>query len=151
MSEAQSASMKPCKMKHHDSRDLVLRDDIMQKAKQLAEMLATTDEVVTYQKAEKLVQENDRIQQLISAIKKKQKEIVAFEQFENQQMVNKIENEIQELQDELDSIPLVQQFQQTQSDINYMLQLIISVIRDTLSEKIAVETGATAPPTSCSE
>ncbi|MMZ64480.1 hypothetical protein D1872_268160 [compost metagenome] len=130
-----------CGVPKYDSRDLVIREDIMSKAKELAELIGTSEEVVQFQKAEKLIQNHERIQTLISAIKKKQKEIVAFESFQNKSMVEKIEREIDELQDELDGIPLVTEFQQSQSDINYLLQLVISVIRDTVSDKVNVETG----------
>lgn len=136
-------------MKVHHTVDLVVREDILSKTKELAQLLTTSDEVLTYQKAEKLINDNERVQTLISAIKKKQKEVVAFESFENEVMVKKIEAEMNELQDELDSIPLVQQFQQTQTDINYLLQLIISVIKDTISEKINVESGKNEPVGGC--
>jgi cell fate (sporulation/competence/biofilm development) regulator YmcA (YheA/YmcA/DUF963 family) len=136
-------------MKFYNSKDLVVRDDIMAKAKELAALLTTSEEVMTYQQAEKNIQENERIQMLIAAIKKKQKEIVGFEYFKNEQMVAKIEAEIEALQDELDGIPIVQQFQQTQTDINYLLQLVVDVLKDTLSEKIQVEAGTEVPPTKC--
>lgn len=126
-------------MKEYYVRDLIVREDIMDRAKELAAMIASTDEVKMYQQAEKRIQEHEKIQQLIRLIKKKQKEVVAFESFENEQMVKKIEGEIKELQEELDAIPLVQQFQQTQSDINYMLQMILNVIRDSLSELISLD------------
>lgn len=138
-----------CAMKHYDSTELVVRKDILAKTKELAELLVTSDEVITYQKAEKQIDQNTKVQQLISAIKKKQKEIVAFESFKNDSMVKKIEAEMNELQDELDGIPIVQQFQQTQTDINYLLQLVVSVVKDTISDKINVESGTNAPPTSC--
>jgi len=115
----------------------------------LAEMLGTSEEVKQFQQAESKIRDHERIQQLIATIKKKQKEIVAFESFKNAEMVSKIEQEIEDLQDELDSIPLVTEFQQSQSDINYLLQLVISVIRDTVSEKVNVEAGTDSPPTSC--
>ncbi|SDE65141.1 Cell fate regulator YmcA, YheA/YmcA/DUF963 family (controls sporulation, competence, biofilm development) [Fontibacillus panacisegetis] len=130
-----------CGIPKYDSRDLVIREDIIKKAKELAELIGTSEEVVQFQKAEKLIKNHERIQALISAIKKKQKEIVAFESFQNKNMVDKIEREIDELQDELDGIPLVTEFQQSQSDINYLLQLVVSVIRDTVSDKVNVETG----------
>lgn len=138
-------------MEHYDIKDVIVRDDILAKANELAELLSTSEEVRIYQKAEKLVDENKKIQSLISQIKKKQKEVVAFESFQNADMVKKIEAEQQALQDELDSIPIVEQFKQTQSDINYMLQLVISIIKDSLTEKIQVETGSSAPPSSCSD
>jgi cell fate (sporulation/competence/biofilm development) regulator YmcA (YheA/YmcA/DUF963 family) len=139
-----------CSIKKYDSRDLVVREDIMNKAKELAALISTSDEVHIFKHAETLVDQNERVQTLISAIKKKQKEVVAFETtFKNSDMVQKIESEMQELQDELDGIPIVQQFQQTQHDINYLLQLVISIVKESLSEKINVEAGTSAPPTSC--
>ncbi|AZK49117.1 RicAFT regulatory complex protein RicA family protein [Paenibacillus lentus] len=140
--------MTDCGIPKFNSRDLVIREDIMEKAKELAELIGTSDEVQHFQKAERLIQKHERVQTLISAIKKKQKEIVAFESFKNQAMVDKIEREIDELQDELDEIPVVTEFQQSQSDINYLLQLVISVIRDTVSEKVNVESGSDPAPTS---
>ncbi|WP_434753019.1 RicAFT regulatory complex protein RicA family protein [Paenibacillus amylolyticus] len=136
-------------MPTYDTRNLIIRDDIMGKAKELADMLGTSEEVKQFQQAEAKIRDHERIQQLITTIKKKQKEIVAFESFNNSAMVSKIEQEIDDLQNELDSIPLVTEFQQSQSDINYLLQLVISVIRDTVSDKVNVEAGTDSPPTSC--
>lgn len=122
----------------------------MAKAKELAALLSTSNEVQFFQKAEKQIANNDHIQTLIGAIKKKQKEIVAFESFQNQKMVDKIEKEIEDLQDELDAIPIVSEFKQSQEDINYLLQLVMTVIRDTISETITVEQGKVTSST-CSD
>ena len=138
-------------MEHYTNTEMIVREDILAKAKELAELLTTSNEVQFYQKAEQQIAANDRIQQLIAAIKKKQKEIVAFEKFQNAKMVEKIEQEIEGLQDELDSIPIVEEFKQTQEDINYLLQLVMGIIRDTISDKINVEAGAASSPSSCSE
>ncbi|MCS7461810.1 YlbF family regulator [Paenibacillus doosanensis] len=127
-------------MECYTNTEMIVREDILEKAKELAELISTSNEVQFFQQAEKQIASNDQIQVLISAIKKKQKEIVAFESFENKKMVEKIEKEIDELQDQLDNIPIVNEFRQSQEDINYLLQLIMTVIRDTVSEKITVET-----------
>lgn len=143
-------SEQPQAMKLVHVRDLYVRGDILKKAQELADVIAASEEVAVYRKAEKQIQENERVQSLIKLIKKKQKELVAFQNtFKNEQMVAKIEKEIEELQDELDSIPIVGQFQQTQSDINYLLQMVVSVIRDSVSEKINVETGNASAPSRC--
>ncbi|MBO2944156.1 RicAFT regulatory complex protein RicA family protein [Paenibacillus sp. F411] len=136
-------------MASFDSRDLVIREDIMKKTKELAELISTSEEVKMFQQAEEKIRSHEHVQKLIQTIKKKQKEIVAFETFQNQDMVTKIEREIDELQDEIDAIPVVSEFQQSQSDINYLLQLVMSVIHDTVSQKVNVETGKEAPPSSC--
>lgn len=133
-----------CGIPKFDSRDLVIRADIMAKAKELAEMIYTSDEVQHYRRAEAQIKRNEKVQSIIAQIKKKQKEIVAFERFENPAMVKKIEAEIEALQDELDRIPIVADFKQYQSDINYLLQLVVSVIRDTIAQKLDVE-GAPEP------
>lgn len=136
-------------MATYNSRDLVIREDILAKAGELAELISTSEEVQMFKQAEEKIQNHERVQGLIKTIKKKQKEIVAFETFQNKDMVAKIEREIEELQEEIDGIPLVMEFQQSQSDINYLLQLVVSVIHDTVSEKVNVETGKDTPPSSC--
>ncbi len=140
-----------CGMPSFNTRDLLVREDIMEKAKQLADMICTTEEVKQYQQAEKQIQNHTHIQEVIAKLKKKQKEIVAFQSFKNDQMVEKIEGEINELQDELDNVPLVVEFQQSQSDVNYLLQLVMSVVRDTVSERINVEAGKESDPDTCSD
>lgn len=145
-----------CANPHHDMEsysktDVIVSDDIMAKANELAQLISTTDEVLMYQKAEKQVSSNSEIQDLIKLIKKRQKEVVAFERFQNQKMIDKINGELEELQDKLDDYPIVAQFKQTQEDINYLLQLVVGVIRDTVSEKIQVEEGSAEPASSCSE
>ncbi|MEX2462308.1 MAG: YlbF family regulator [Paenibacillaceae bacterium] len=130
---------KKCTMEHYNSTELIVRDDIMAKALELADLITTSSEVEFYQKSEKQINTNEHVQGLINMIKKKQKEIVAFESFRNQKMVDKIEAEIVVLQDELDQIPIVSEFQQSQSDINYLLQLVMGVVRDTVAQKIDIE------------
>ncbi|SMF82050.1 Cell fate regulator YmcA, YheA/YmcA/DUF963 family (controls sporulation, competence, biofilm development) [Paenibacillus uliginis N3/975] len=132
-----------------NTRELIIREDIMAKAEELAGLISTSEEVKMFQQAEEKIRNHERVQELIKTIKKKQKEIVAFETFKNNDMVAKIEREIEELQDEIDGIPLVVEFQQSQSDINYLLQLVVSVIHDTVSQKVNVETGKDTPPSSC--
>ncbi|MFC5402019.1 RicAFT regulatory complex protein RicA family protein [Cohnella soli] len=139
-----------CSVPVFDNRELIVREDILARAKELAQLITTTEEVEMYQKSEKLIQSHEKVQGLITTIKKKQKELVAFQNtFKNPAMVEKIEGEIDTIQDELDNIPIVQQFQQSQVDVNYLLQSIVSVIRDTVAEKLDVEAAkpAEAPET----
>lgn len=141
-----------CGVPSFHTRDLIVREDISKKAKELADLIFTSEEVQHYRRAEKQINGNDKIQVLIAQIKKKQKEVVAFETtFKNADMVKKIEAEMDALQDELDGIPIVSEFQQSQSDINYLLQLVVSIVRDTVSEKINVEDASEPDPEDCSD
>lgn len=130
-----------CPIEHFSNTETAVRKDILEKTKELAEVISTSAEVEFYQQAEKKIAANEHIQKLISSIKKKQKEAVAFQSFQNQGMVKKIEVEIDELQDQLDEIPIVREFKQSQEDINYLLQLVMTVIRDIVSQKVNVEAG----------
>lgn len=127
----------------------VTKAKIMEKTKELAELIGTSEEVQVFKKAELMIQNHERVQTLISQMKKKQKEIVAFESMKNAAMVSRIEGEIDALQAEIDAIPLVTEYQQSQADINYLLQFVMSAIQDTVSRKIEVEAGADSPPSRC--
>ncbi|MDO3410627.1 YlbF family regulator [Saccharibacillus sp. CPCC 101409] len=128
---------------------LYSREDILRKTRELAGQISFSEEVRTFQQAERQIQGHERIQTLISTIKKKQKEIVAFEAMKNVKMASMIEEELRQLQEELDGIPIVADYQQGQVEINDLLQMVISAIHDTVSEKITVEKGADSPPSSC--
>ncbi|WP_010269301.1 YlbF family regulator [Paenibacillus senegalensis] len=140
MAKAKEVKRSACGMEQYDTRDLIVTEDIMKKAKELAQLISTSAEVDYYKRAEKQINNNEHVQSLIKQIKKKQKEAVAFEKtFKNEEMVKKIEAEIEALQDELDSIPIVSEFQQSQSDLNYLLQLTLGIVRDTVAQKIELD------------
>ncbi|MEX1028923.1 MAG: YlbF family regulator [Paenibacillaceae bacterium] len=140
-----------CAVPTFTSTEVIVREDIMMKAKELAESLSTADEVQVYQKAELKVNNHTEVQNIIKVIKKKQKEIVGFEHFKNEAMVAKIEKEIEELEGQLNEYPVVNEFKQSQEDINYLLQLVIGIIRDTVSEKIAIDTNTVVSTSNCAE
>lgn len=123
----------------HPQAAVVSREEILHKAAELADLFATSSEVDFFRRAERQIDGNTHVQRLISAIKKKQKEIVGFEAFGNKDMTAAIEAEIAGLQEELDNIPIVQEYQQSQSEINYLLQEVIGAVRDTVSAKIDLE------------
>lgn len=141
-----------CPVEVYNTRDLLVREDIMQKARELAGLIYSSDEVQQFRKAEQQIKGNERVQTLMAGLKKKQKELVAFEQtFKNPSMVQKIEGEMDELQNELDGIPIIGQFQQSQTDINYLLQMVVSIIQDTVAEKITLDGARPEDPESCDE
>lgn len=133
------------------AEEVLLKEDVLAKAKELADLIAASEEVRIFREAERKVAVHEEVQDLIKQIKKKQKEIVGFEYFQNEQMVQKIEAEMAQLEDRLNRYPIVQEFKQTQDDINYLLQLIIGVIQDTVAEKIALDGEMPSAPASCSD
>jgi cell fate (sporulation/competence/biofilm development) regulator YmcA (YheA/YmcA/DUF963 family) len=122
------------------SRDALIASPIIALAKELGDLLAQTEEVRVFREAERVIAAHQDVQAIIAQMKKKQKEIVAFEQtFSNPKMVEKIEAEMAALEQQLQAFPIVTQFQQMQVDLNHTLQSIVHIIHETLSEKIALE------------
>lgn len=149
MADGKSEPYAESEMPNSASQHKILKEDILAKSRELAELIGTSEEVLTFKKAEQQIQGHERVQSLIAQMKKKQKEIVAFESMKNAAMVARIEGEIAELQAQIDAIPLVTEYQQSQADINYLLQFVMSAIEDTVSRKVHVESGADAPPSRC--
>ncbi|WP_438432525.1 RicAFT regulatory complex protein RicA family protein [Gorillibacterium sp. sgz500922] len=117
----------------------ISREEILAKARELATSIASSEEAEFFRKAEEKIEKSEHVQQLIKAIKKKQKEIVGFEALGNGSMAKRIEQEIAVLQEELDNIPLVREYQQMQVDMNELLQSTIGAVKDTVSARIELE------------
>lgn len=117
------------------------KDEIVAKAEEIARMIAETEEVEFFKQAEMQVNENVRVQQLISGIKLTQKEAVNLEHFEKTEALKKVDKKINSLQDELDEIPLVKEFKQSQMAVNGLLQLVSSTISNNVTEEIIKSTG----------
>ncbi|USG68033.1 YlbF family regulator [Brevibacillus ruminantium] len=124
-----------------EQTELYTHKEILEKARELAGMIARTKEVDFYKRAELQIKNNERVQDLISDLKKKQKQMVMFESMNKADLVKKVENEYNQLHEELDSIPLVTEFKQSQVDVNDLLQMITNVITNTVSERIVLDTG----------
>ncbi|WP_232697161.1 RicAFT regulatory complex protein RicA family protein [Brevibacillus daliensis] len=118
-------------------------NEILEKAREVAKMISLTKEVDFYKRAEAQIKMNDNVQNLIASLKAKQKQLVMFESMNKTDLVVKVQKEFDELQDQLDSIPIVSEFKQSQSDVNDLLQLVTNVITTTVSERIILDTGGT--------
>ncbi len=121
--------------------ELVSRNNILDKARELSDFIANSNEVDFFKKAEQKIKKNDKVQTLISQIKRKQKEAVNAQHLQKTNLLAQIESELEALNNQLDEIPVVQEFKQTQIDVNDLLQLVTSVISNTVTEKIILSTG----------
>ncbi|KGA98520.1 hypothetical protein AJ85_03065 [Alkalihalobacillus alcalophilus ATCC 27647 = CGMCC 1.3604] len=117
------------------------RQEVLTKAKELASMMAETEEVDFFKKAEKQINEHLRVQELIAQIKKLQKEAVNLKHYNKSEALKQTEAKIDELQDEIEQIPLVQEFQQSQVDVNDLLQMVSNTITKKITEEIITSMG----------
>jgi cell fate (sporulation/competence/biofilm development) regulator YmcA (YheA/YmcA/DUF963 family) len=117
------------------------KEDIIAQAKELAKMVAETEEVDFFKRAEAQIQGNEKVSMLISSIKGLQKQAVNFQHYGKTEALKKTEDKIAKLEAELDEIPVVQQFKESQIDVNDLLQIIASTISNTVTDEILESTG----------
>ena len=125
----------------NDGAQLVSMKEIMEKARQLADLIVQSEEVDFYRRAEQQIKRSQKVQSLIAQIKRKQKELVHAKHLNKEQLAAQLEEELERLQDELDEIPIVAEFKESQLEINDLLQMVTNVIANTISEKIILSTG----------
>ncbi|PAV30076.1 hypothetical protein CIL05_09365 [Virgibacillus profundi] len=117
------------------------RTQILDEAKKLAEMLANTEEIDRFKQVEAKINENKKVQQLIQRIKTLQKQAVNFQAYEKTEALKKVEAEIDRLQEEIDEIPVVQEFKETQIVVNDVLQLVSGTIAREVTNNVIESTG----------
>jgi cell fate (sporulation/competence/biofilm development) regulator YmcA (YheA/YmcA/DUF963 family) len=116
------------------------RDEVIKKAEELAKIISSTEEVDFFKRAEEKINENDKVQKLIGKIKMYQQEAVNLQHYQKHEALKKVEEKLDSLHKEVDSIPIVQEFKQSQTDVNDLLQLVTSTISNTVTDEIIRET-----------
>src|SRR5699024_7145802 len=114
-------------------------------------MLANTEEIDRSKQEAEKINSNETVQQLMSKIKLLEKQVVNLQAYDKAEALKKVEAEIEQLQEELDSIPVVEEFKEIQGVVNDVLQMVSGtiarevtnhVIRDTEGDLLAGETGS---------
>lgn len=114
---------------------------VLEMARRFAERLQASSEVQRFRQAEQQVKNSETVRQYIETIKIKQKELVHAKHYQKLEYIRLLEKELERLNEELDNLPIVREYQQSQVDVNDLLQTIQRVVADTVSAKIRVETG----------
>lgn len=114
---------------------------VMKRARQFAGLIQKSEEIKRFRAAEQQVQNSETVQKKIETIKHKQKELVQAKHYQKMAYARQLEKELDQLNNELDNLPIVREYQQSQVEVNDLLQTIQQVIASTVSKKISVETG----------
>ncbi|MDY0408219.1 RicAFT regulatory complex protein RicA family protein [Virgibacillus soli] len=117
------------------------RKEVLDEAKKLAKMLANIDEINRFKQVEAKINGNRKVQLYISQIKALQKQAVNLQAYGKQEALKKVETELDRLQTELDDIPVVQEFKDTQTAVNDVLQLITGTIAREVTNDVIESTG----------
>lgn len=120
---------------------LYTREQVIEEAKKLAEMLAKTEEIERFKELEAKVNQNEKIQRLVKKITTLQKQAVNLQAYEKKAALEKVEEAIDASQQELDSIPVVQEFQEIQMTVNDVLQLVSGTIAREVTNHVIKDTG----------
>ena len=117
------------------------KDEIVEKAKEIAHMIANTEEVEFFKKAEEQINENQHIREKIASLKTLQKQAVNFQHLGKEKALKLIEGKIAKIEEEIDDTPIVQEFKQSQMDVNNLLQLVSNAIANNVTNEIVESTG----------
>ncbi|SHG83276.1 MULTISPECIES: RicAFT regulatory complex protein RicA family protein [Virgibacillus] len=117
------------------------RKQVLDEAKKLANMLANTEEIEHFKQVEAKINENKKVQQLITKIKALQKQAVNLQAYEKHEALKKVEEQLDIFQSEIDGIPVVQEFKEIQVVVNDVLQLITATIAREVTNQVIESTG----------
>ncbi|MBS4217672.1 RicAFT regulatory complex protein RicA family protein [Bacillus sp. FJAT-49711] len=117
------------------------KEDILNQAHELAKMIAETEEVDFFKRAEAQINENQSVREMIASIKSLQKQAVNFQHYGKDRALQLTEEKLEKLEAELDEIPIVQEFKQSQIDVNDLLQMVASAISNKVTDEILISTG----------
>ncbi|ATP41181.1 hypothetical protein CSE16_14585 [Solibacillus sp. R5-41] len=120
---------------------LYSKDEIVEKAREIAHMIANTEEVEFFKKAEEQINENQFVREKIASLKTLQKQAVNFQHLGKEKALKMIEGKITGIEEEIDSLPVVQQFKQSQTDVNELLQLVSNAIANNVTTEVIENTG----------
>lgn len=120
---------------------LYSREEVLEEAKKLADMLANTEEIDRFKKVEHKVNDNQKIQRLVTKIKTLQKQAVNLQAYEKTKALKIVEEELAKAEQELDEIPVVQEFKESQVIVNDILQLVSGTIAREVTNQVIESTG----------
>ena len=117
------------------------RKEVLDAAKNLAEMLANTEEIDRFKELEAKINASTKIQTLITKIKALQKQAVNLQAYDKKEALARVEEQLDRLQSELDGIPIVSEFKELQVTVNDVLQLVSTTISRDVTNRIIEGTG----------
>ena len=116
------------------------KQDIIEKAHEIATMIAQTEEVEFFKRAEAQINANQKIREKIASLKSLQKQAVNFQHLEKEKALKLTEAKIAKVEEEIDAFPIVQEFKQSQGEVNNLLQLVAHAISNKVTNEIIEST-----------
>lgn len=108
--------------------------EILQAAEKLKQQLENTEEIQFYKLAEEKINANKKVVAKVAQIKALQKEAVNLEHYQKYEAMKLTEKKIDQVQAEIDNLPIVAEFRRAQAEANELLQSVTKEINVEVSE-----------------
>ena len=115
------------------------KDQIIEEAKKLGKMMSETEQVEFFQKAEAKIHENQEIREKMASLKSLQQQAVNFQNYGKERAYQMTEEKLAKIEAELNEMPLVEQFQESQRSVNELLQMVSTRFLHQLQMKLSKE------------
>ena len=110
------------------------KEDILKQADCVSNKIKALELIKQYQNVEQQIHENTSIEQKMKQLKLQQKQSVNFQNYGKHQAYQKSEKEISQLEKEINTIPIVEEFRSAQFEANELLQLMVSTMEQSLNQ-----------------
>ncbi|GAA0461812.1 RicAFT regulatory complex protein RicA family protein [Alkalibacillus silvisoli] len=117
------------------------RQEVIKEANELAQKLANIEEIDRFKQLEVKINQSNKVQSYIKKIKALQKQAVNLQHYDKHEAQKRVEEELDRLQQELDEIPIVQEFKDSQIVVNDILQRVTQTIAEEVTNEIIRATG----------
>ena len=111
-------------------------EDILAYTKGVAEKLADLDDVQRFKAVKQTLDEHEKVKQQINQIKQLQKQAVNLQAYGKTEAAKLVDQDIDKIQQQIDALPIVEEFKQIQVDVNAILQSLISEINQQMSDEM---------------
>lgn len=112
------------------------KDDVLKQADNIANKIKNLDTIKTYQQIEAQIHQNQTIKTKMDMLKKHQKQAVNFQNYGKQNALEQSEHTIQSIEAEINTLPIVEQFQTSQYEANQLLKMFVSTMETRLNDHI---------------
>ncbi len=120
---------------------MATKDEIVAAAKDVGKMIADTEEVKFFEKAEAKIHENKEVREKMASLRSLQQQAVNFQSYGKTRAYELAQEKIDALEKELDDMPIVQQFIDAQENVNDILQMVSHAISSSVTYEVIERTG----------
>ncbi|MCJ1656470.1 YlbF family regulator [Staphylococcus sp. NRL 16/872] len=110
------------------------KEEILKQAEQLSDKISNLEIVKNYQNIEQQIHENNTIKTKMNQLKKQQKQSVNFQNYGKKYAYEQSEDTIYNLENEINELPIVEEFRSAQYETNDFLQMMISTMEKRLND-----------------